>query len=65
LSKNSLKTANATQGNTTTMTAGNGGNRVSKHNLRDNQNNLKDYGMNIITGGKPASQTSMTPNIHK
>jgi hypothetical protein len=32
-------------------------NKISNKNLRDNQNNLKEYGMSIITGGaKPNSQ---------
>ena len=53
-------------GNTGSLNASNTGNRVSKHNLRDNQKNLKDYGMNIITGGKtPVPQGSNAQIVTK
>lgn len=48
------------------MNTTNTGNRVSKHNLRDNQKSLKEYGMNIITGGKtPVPQSSNAQIISK
>jgi hypothetical protein len=34
-----------------------GTNRISKQNLRDNGNNLKEYGMSIITGGTTTKAT--------
>ena len=45
------------------MNTTNTGNRVSKHNLRDNQKSLKEYGMNIITGGKTPVPQGSNPQI--
>jgi hypothetical protein len=60
-----LKTAQPPS-NGGSLNSGNTGNRVSKHNLRDNQKSLKEYGMNIITGGKtPAPQGGNSQNMVK
>lgn len=53
LSKSNIKTQNIQP-----SAAKPSGNRISKGNLREGTNNLKDYGMNIITGGNKAQGTN-------